>query len=470
MTQPTARLVPRTVRLEFLEDRRLLSVQRLGEISSRRPSYTQSQDALYFRAEDAEHGAEVWRSTATGIELFADLLPGPESSHATNLHWIGNTIFATGLNTDDATVQYVSDGTQEGTHEVGFTSRAFVSSGVFQGHLITVLTGSDDNNVLVKIGVDGSVEQLATLGSQRLVRRLVATDSYLYFHLGTSENGLNSAVWRTDGTADGTEMIFERAIQPWHQYSLGTAYAYIRDNQLVGVPDEGSSWRIQDVQPQRTDAVERAVLGDHVYFGAHSEPAGYELWRTDGTEAGTGLFLDLLPGPESSRPASFTVVGDRLFLQARNESGAGVQWSTDGTPEGTIQEEVLLPTTWSNRELAEDRVLASTSDGYWLTEADGTRRRIEWDGNGSFVGSAGDHFFFVAQEENGAWLSAYDIGDFVTADANRDGEVGFQDFLTLSENFGRDDAGRAEGDLDGDGAVTLDDFAILAAQFGCARR
>lgn len=129
-----------------------------------------------------------------------------------------------------------------------------------------------------------------------------------------------------------------------------------------------------------------------------------------------------------------------------------------------------MPITWSNRGLAEGRLLASTEDGYWLIEVDGTRRKLAWNGNGRIVGAAGDRFFYVAIEDNASWLFAYDIGDFATADLNHDGEVGFQDFLTLSANYGRQGVGRTEGDLDDDGIVTMDDFVILAAQFGCLRR
>jgi ELWxxDGT repeat protein len=41
-----------------------------------------------------------------------------------------------------------------------------------------------------------------------------------------------------------------------------------------------------------------------------------ELWRTDGTPAGTTLVADLLAGPESSYPCGFTWFGGRLFFTA----------------------------------------------------------------------------------------------------------------------------------------------------------
>ena len=51
-------------------------------------------------------------------------------------------------------------------------------------------------------------------------------------------------------------------------------------------------------------------------------------------------------------------------------------------------------------------------------------------------------------------------------DLNGDGKVGFDDFLTLSGNFGEKVDTRAEGDLTGDCQVGFDDFLMLSANYG----
>ena len=53
-------------------------------------------------------------------------------------------------------------------------------------------------------------------------------------------------------------------------------------------------------------------------------------------------------------------------------------------------------------------------------------------------------------------------------DANLDGRVNLQDFTVLANNFGDDDAGFASGDFNGDGRVNLQDFTLLANNFGFA--
>ena len=54
----------------------------------------------------------------------------------------------------------------------------------------------------------------------------------------------------------------------------------------------------------------------------------------------------------------------------------------------------------------------------------------------------------------------------VEGDVDGNGAVDVNDFLKLSANFGSDDASRSEGDLDGDGIVSTRDFLILSRDIG----
>src|SRR5262245_23649374 len=65
-----------------------------------------------------------------------------------------------------------------------------------------------------------------------------------------------------------------------------------------------------------TDPSEGALLGSTYYFSGTASPAGQELWKTDGTAAGTMLVADLFPGGEDSYPYDFRVIGSTLFFVA----------------------------------------------------------------------------------------------------------------------------------------------------------
>uniref|UniRef100_UPI00056C1DDD hypothetical protein n=1 Tax=Microcystis aeruginosa TaxID=1126 RepID=UPI00056C1DDD len=63
-----------------------------------------------------------------------------------------------------------------------------------------------------------------------------------------------------------------------------------------------------------------------------------ELWKSDGTAAGTVLVKDINPGSSSSYPGSLTAVGNTLFFTAYDGlGGSGTElWKSDGTAAGTV--------------------------------------------------------------------------------------------------------------------------------------
>lgn len=67
-----------------------------------------------------------------------------------------------------------------------------------------------------------------------------------------------------------------------------------------------------------------------------SEPAsGRELWKTDGTPAGTARVADLWPGSSGSDPATLTPFDGRVYFAAREPAHGLELWSSDGTTAGT---------------------------------------------------------------------------------------------------------------------------------------
>ncbi|WP_211340238.1 ELWxxDGT repeat protein [Solirubrobacter pauli] len=82
---------------------------------------------------------------------------------------------------------------------------------------------------------------------------------------------------------------------------------------------------------QPSDPADVVALADGTaVFSAEDAIHGRELWRTDGTAAGTQLVSDLVPGPEGSFPVALEAVGDLAYFYTVN----GV-WRTDGTSAGT---------------------------------------------------------------------------------------------------------------------------------------
>ncbi len=86
-----------------------------------------------------------------------------------------------------------------------------------------------------------------------------------------------------------------------------------------------------------------AVLGSHLYFAAADGFFGRELWRSDGTAAGTALVADVCSGRCESTPGNFTAAAGVLFFLAGDESLGRELWRSDGTAAGTFPLVDLAP-------------------------------------------------------------------------------------------------------------------------------
>ena len=81
-----------------------------------------------------------------------------------------------------------------------------------------------------------------------------------------------------------------------------------------------------------------AALGNTAYFSAVYGPYGYELWKTDGTSAGTALVRDINTHPGfGSNPDHFAMLGGALYFIASDGLTNGVElWRTDASAAGAV--------------------------------------------------------------------------------------------------------------------------------------
>jgi len=71
------------------------------------------------------------------------------------------------------------------------------------------------------------------------------------------------------------------------------------------------------------------------YFGANDGLHGEELWKTDGSEAGTVLIKDINPGLGDGAGYLQCPMNGKLFFAAFDETHGFELWKTDGTEAGT---------------------------------------------------------------------------------------------------------------------------------------
>ncbi len=122
-------------------------------------------------------------------------------------------------------------------------------------------------------------------------------------------------LWRSDGTDVGT--VFVKDVNPG-------------PDDCIPVTHHGAVLDLIDI--------------DGTLFFLATEPGtGLEVWRSDGTEAGTILLKDINPGPADSEPSQLTQVGGALFFTAIEPATGHELWRSDGTEAGTILVEDIVP-------------------------------------------------------------------------------------------------------------------------------
>jgi ELWxxDGT repeat protein len=74
------------------------------------------------------------------------------------------------------------------------------------------------------------------------------------------------------------------------------------------------------------------VFNGYIYFSAVQDglTSGYELWRSDGTAAGTKKFKEINPGSANGSPSIFTRLGTHLYFTADDGVHGQELWWTDG--------------------------------------------------------------------------------------------------------------------------------------------
>jgi trimeric autotransporter adhesin len=101
---------------------------------------------------------------------------------------------------------------------------------------------------------------------------------------------------------------------------------------------EAGTVLVKDIRPgnQSSSPTALTVMNGVLYFGADDGTNGWELWKSDGTTAGTVLLKDIVPGVTGSFADGFCAVNNILFFSATNNFDGVELWKSDGTDAGTV--------------------------------------------------------------------------------------------------------------------------------------
>lgn len=258
---------------------------------------------IAFTANDGTHGTEMWISDGTeaGTTLLKDLSPGSASTALTSpaeIVPLGNTLYFTATPAGGSLQLWKSDGSDAGTAVFGaalFTSPKTLR--IWNGSLVfTAVNKSGVRTLWKSDGTEAGTVQLAILALSTTSQVAILGSTILFEVPGTGEQ---SHLYRSNGTPNVAVLV----------------KSFTRMENLAALP-----------------ALSGSVAA--AYFSAE-DAAGVELWRSDGTTAGTLRLADINPGTGSSYPATFTVAGNRMFFRADHGDNWRELWVSDGTAAGT---------------------------------------------------------------------------------------------------------------------------------------
>jgi ELWxxDGT repeat protein len=271
-------------------------------------------DHVLFWADDGLHGLEPWVTDGTpeGTHLVRDIFR-EDASTPWNLTDGDGTLFFSAQDAEHGRELWKSDGTPEGT------LRLTDVRGLAPGSELT-----------------GPVH-------------LTPVEQTLFFFHDHPLDGSGTparALWKTDGTPEGTVLLHEGLSRAYTHVTggLGTTFFFSNHQPLLGEElwksdgtPEGTRL-VKDIHPSHGSASPARLTsaGARLFFTAEDGVHGRELWKTDGTAEGTLLVKDLFPGGQGSAPTELVAVGATLFFFADDGVHGRDLWKTDGTAEGTV--------------------------------------------------------------------------------------------------------------------------------------
>ena len=316
-----------------------------------------------LRYQNSVYGTELFVTDGTevgvGTKILKDIYPGRgdgiSTSDFVNYFTINNKLVFPGTSAAFESEPWVTDGTTDGTIQLADINMAGGSNPTFLGELngfIYFIAEKDFSRQLFK--TDGTVSgttQVFSAPANFIGYEGIIVGSQIFLTCDFTFSGWFE-LCKSDGTLLGTSLV--KDIYPGAVTTSGI-YGMVKvGNRVVFTADDGTNgvefWGSDGTEAgtvMLSDAASGAgsqyqysrqvsvVHNGIYYFDQTSDAHGLELWRTDGTVAGTFRLTDIKSGPTSTDFYSPIIHEDKLFFSAVRDDGEMEIYSTDGTVVGT---------------------------------------------------------------------------------------------------------------------------------------
>ena len=349
-------------------------------------------DTIFFMASDDASGAELWASdgTAAGTRLVKDLYPGSSSSFPGDFTAAAGRVFFTAEVGPQGPELWTSDGTPAGTRKLSPAGKRKLREP-------RLLTASGNGICFVADDAKGSflwksdgtlkgtvmLKQISGANASHGIDQLMPLANQLLFCGSDGRNG--NELWTSNGTPRGTQMLANLA--------TGTKDGYYPFDEIPMA----------------------FIKEDKVYFRADDGIRGEELWETDGTEKGTRLVRDLVPGKVGGEPRQIMEAGGSLLFEGYDPKSRDALWTSGGTKTSTRKVIDLRPDQYYShiREITrfagQEFFVAQQAETSELWVTNGTAAStaklqplgwpLEWPSFLTVLGGANGGLFFAASRD-----------------------------------------------------------------------
>jgi ELWxxDGT repeat protein len=274
--------------------------------------FTAVGSQVFFRPDDGVHGDELWKSNGTASGTVLVKDINPGNSGSDLQEFINV----------NGTLYFRAD---DGVH----------------GSELWKSDGTESGTVMVKDIQPG-------FGSG-ILSTFFVSNGVLYFQADDGVHG--SELWKSDGTADGTIML--KDLYPG-KYPAGMQ---------AGTPYSGNPNNF-------------TTINNLVYFAASNGDETHQVWKTDGTIAGTSMVTDIYPGIQGYTLNNFVNFNGNLFFTVYSGAGGDELWKSDGTSAGTVLVKSMPGGNFSIHPAVMNNTLYFLEgDGLW--KSDGTTAGTE---------------------------------------------------------------------------------------------
>jgi ELWxxDGT repeat protein len=376
--------------------------------------FINANGTLLFSFYDDENGYELWKSDGTtkGTVMVREINPGIYSSWVTNISYLGKNIsLFEAYDGKNGFELWRTDGSSQGTSMVKNINQSSTASSnpvwltptpdraslLFSaydpeyGHEMRITDGSDAGTRVIKDIYKGSFDSWPYLPAnlKNATYFFANIDNPVPHHDHGSDIFLVSRFWKTDGTERGTSMIsvpgLEALINDSGYVENPPSAPIATDNLLYLVVFNSATylqelWRTDgtsagtyaiktDISPYYT--ITPTPAGNTLFFLNYDDVNGVELWASDGTSAGTKS----LPG--GIYPQDLFAFRGKLYYTAYDASYNSYLWVSDGSANGTktiknVYVYPYIPFAQANGKLFFNGSDPNTTAGYELWATDGT--------------------------------------------------------------------------------------------------